>query len=269
MADMIMDVKQTVTREIDKKVKANYIPDLVGDFLKGPWKEVMKIIGLRDCCDGKAWYAAVRVIDDMIWSVQPKTILKERRQLLALIPKLLPALREGLLLIGYEQEEINTFFKHLEKIHVSCIRPAQRNVASVVHTAANKNQAHFLQEITRQSDKHQAFQTDISDPVLSNSHYFQAVQSMPLGTWVEFKDHQGVKRGKLAWKCDFTGEFTFLDRLYKVIADVPMRDLIRQMEYGKARIINEMPLLERAVDAVINGMKYYTGRDSTPVRLTS
>jgi hypothetical protein len=86
---------------------------------------------------------------------------------------------------------------------------------------------------------------------------------------VEFKDHQGVKRGKLAWKCDFTGEFTFLDRMYKVIADVPMRDLIRQLEYGKARIIDQVPLLERAVDAVINSMKLYAGRESNPARLAS
>ncbi len=265
MTDMILEVKCIVAREIDKKTKANYIPEVISDFLRGPWNEVMKIIGLRDGCDGNAWCAAVRVIDDMIWSVQPKTLLKERQRLLALIPKLLHMLREGLLLIGYEQEEVNAFFKKLEQIHVSCVRPAAN-----VHASNNKNQADvLLQEIARQSDKHKAFQLDISDPVLAKSHYFQAVQSMSLGTWVEFKDHQGIKRGKLAWKCDFTGEFTFLDRMYKVIADVPMRDLVRQLEYGKARIIDEVPLLERAVDTVINSMKFYIGRDNASVRLAS
>lgn len=267
MADMILDVKRTVTREIEKKINANLTPQLIAEFLKGPWKEVMKIIGLRDGCNGESWCATNRLMDDLIWSVQPKTMEEERRRLLALIPKLLHALREGLLLIGYEQEEVDAFFKQLEKIHISCVRSA----ATVMQTAVSENQANhdILQEIARQSDKHKAFQRDVTDSVLTNSRHFHVVQSMSLGTWVEFKDHQGVKRGKLAWKCDFTGEFTFLDRMYKVIADVPMRDLIRQLEYGKARIIDQVPLLERAVDAVINSMKLYAGRESNPARLAS
>jgi len=264
VTDMILEVKGIVAREIDRKIKTNPMPELIGEFLKGPWKEVMKIVGLRDGCGGKAWQAAIRVMDDMIWSVQPKSLLKERQRLLALIPKLLHALREGLLLIGYEPEEINAFFKKLEKIHIHCVNAAKRNEAADGQVTASKDQAkqELLRDIVKQSDKNKAFQQDLADPALSKSRFFPVVQSMALGTWVEFQDQQGVKRGKLAWKCDFTGEFTFLDRMYKVIADVPMKDLLRQFEYGKARIVNEVPFWDRAVDTVINSMKLYTGRDT-------
>jgi hypothetical protein len=50
-----------------------------------------------------------------------------------------------------------------------------------------------------------------------------------------------------------------MDRMYKVVADVGMRDLIHSLEGGKARIVDEVPLFDRAVDAVINGMKNYMG----------
>ena len=268
MADMILEVKTTVAREIDKKITGHFVPDLIVEFLQGPWKEVMKIIGLRDGCEGKAWSAATVLVEDLIWSAQPKRVAKERQQLLALIPRLIQSLREGLTLICYEHEEINNFFKNLQRIHVNCITPVECKGANA-ETNKNRHSHDILQDIARQAGKHHAFQLDISDPVLLQSRYFSAVQSMALGTWVEFKDHSGVKRGKLAWKCDFTGEFTFLDRMYKVIADIPLRDLIQLLEHGKARIVSEVPLLDRAVDAVINGMKQYVGRDSALFRAAS
>jgi hypothetical protein len=271
MADMILDVKTTVAREIEKKIDTKVLPELIAEFLKGPWQEVLKIIGLRDGCNGESWRAAAGFMDDLIGSVQPISTVKQRRRLLAVIPKLLHTLREGLLLIGYDPQEINVFFKKLEKIHVNCVRQAECDEVSAGQAEASEKppKHEILLEITRQSEKHRAFQADSADPVLLQSHYFQTVNTMLLGTWVAFKDHQGIKRGKLVWKCDFTGEFTFVDRMYKVIADVPMRDLIRQLELGKAHIVSEVPLLERALDAVVNGVKLHTGGLRSSIRLAS
>ena len=283
--DMILKVKTTVALEIKIKIYNRNVPDLIRDFLNEPWMEVMKIIGLRDGCEGVAWDAAVKLADDLIWSVQPKIVVKERQRLLALIPELLQALQEGLMLIYYEQQDIDMFFEKLERIHLSSMRTefyatsnAPMKSASVLKPAINcvqqnstqiKNQAlkdEILKDIVQQSSKHSVFQSDIADPELLRSKYFTIVQSMPLGKWVEFKHLDGSKRGKLAWKCDFTGEFTFLDRRFKVIADISMRDLIHQFELGKARIVKEVPFIDRAVDAVINGVKQYGGRENNLLR---
>jgi hypothetical protein len=75
---------------------------------------------------------------------------------------------------------------------------------------------------------------------------------------VEFESAQGKKRGKLTWKCNFTGEYTFMNRMYKVVADLGMRDLINQMDAGNARIVDDVPLFDRAVNAIVNGMKQVT-----------
>ena len=270
--DMILQVKENVAAQIEQRVKNKRIPQDIAEFLKGPWNEVTKIIGIRDGCEGLAWNTVLTLIDDLIWSVQPKIVVRERQQLSILIPKILQALQEGLMLICYEQEEINGFFKKLEKIHLDAIRldSVYKTADSDVRVNASKNNAatqvsdDIFDNIVLQSDKHDTYQFDISDPELMRSEYFEAVKSMPLGTWVEFKDREGNKRGKLAWKCDFTGEFTFLDRMYKVIADINMRDLIMQLDHGNAAIINDVPLFDRAVDAVINGMKNYVARESSP-----
>jgi len=78
---------------------------------------------------------------------------------------------------------------------------------------------------------------------------------MKPGTWVEFDGKQGKKRGKLTWKCDFTGEYTFMNRMYKVVADLSMRELITRMDNGQARIVEDIALFDRAVNAVISSVK--------------
>ena len=274
--DMILEVKKNVAREIESKINNNIVPELIREFLQGPWTEVMKIIGLRDACQGKGWNAALKLVDELIWSVRPKLVVKDRQELLSLIPQILQTLQNGLMLIYFEPHEIEMFFKKLEKLHLSCMRiessvkidhlevqsNSERQTSQAIHDEVFK-------EIVNQSNKHDTFQSDITNPQLRNSPYFEAVQSMAAGTWVEFKHFEGSKRGKLVWKCDFTGEFTFLDRRFKVIADVNLRDLIRQFELGKARIVNDIPFLDRAVDAIVNGMKHYANRDSHLAQVTN
>jgi hypothetical protein len=83
------------------------------------------------------------------------------------------------------------------------------------------------------------------------------VDEMALGTWVEFIDPDtgNHNRGKLAWKCNFTREYTFVDRKYKVVADMTYRQLIEEFEMDRAKIIEDIPLFDRALDSVVVGIK--------------
>ncbi|VAW99580.1 hypothetical protein MNBD_GAMMA19-1823, partial [hydrothermal vent metagenome] len=92
---------------------------------------------------------------------------------------------------------------------------------------------------------------------LNTSQYAEEIKDMALGTWVEFTDVETEthSRGKLAWKCDFTGEYTFVDRKYKVVADLSNRKLIEEFESGRASFVDDVPLFDRALDSVIGGIK--------------
>ena len=86
------------------------------------------------------------------------------------------------------------------------------------------------------------------------SKNYKVVQGMEMGTWVEFKNKDKVKRGKLSWKCDFTGDFTFVDRRYKLVADISTMDLITRLDNETAKIITDIPLLDKAINAVMSKM---------------
>jgi Protein of unknown function (DUF1631) len=95
------------------------------------------------------------------------------------------------------------------------------------------------------------------DTGLNASPYAEEVKNMALGTWLEFTDSDSGhnSRGKLAWRCDFTGEYTFVDRTYQVVADLSNRKLIEQLEQGLAHFVDDVPLIDRAMESVVGGIK--------------
>lgn len=83
-----------------------------------------------------------------------------------------------------------------------------------------------------------------------------AVKRLQTGDWVEFTDAEGNGyRGKLIWRSDVLDDFTFVNRAYKVVAERCAADLVQEFLCGKARRLENVPLIDRALDAVIKGVK--------------
>jgi hypothetical protein len=251
---MVLDVKQKVADEIEKRLRRHKVPAAVNRFIVGPWKDVMNIIGIRDGCEGIAWNTTTTFLDDLIWSVQPKLFGEDRKQLSRLIPRILPSIREGLALLDNSEFDVPAFLQKLQQLHLRALHVEQDSAKS-----RDSFMVELMNDIESQENQHDRFEFDMNDPQLQQSQFFNAVNTMAVGTWVEFEAEQGKQCGKLTWKCDFTGEYTFMNRMYKVVADIGMRELINRMESGHARIVEDVPLFDRAVDAIISGMKHMTG----------
>jgi len=78
---------------------------------------------------------------------------------------------------------------------------------------------------------------------------------MTLGAWLEFAMDDGKKRrGKLAWKSVVMGEYVFVDRRYKVVAERTLSQLAADLRYGRAAPLEDVPVFDRALDKVLNGL---------------
>ena len=268
--ELLLEARDSVAREIQQRISNNRVAPLINHILMTAWKEVLVHLYLRDGKQSIAWQTALRVADDLIWSVQPKLLLNERQKLIKTIPGILNGLRDGLTLIRYDRGASEQIFSGLETLHLTSIRGG--DLESVHHDANTTHQPELLSE--------EDFGIDISslpdtqhdilmeESVLSSSQAWDAestdtgqqnapLRDMALGTWVEFIDAQSEqrKRGKLAWKCDFTGDYTFVDRRFKVVADLNQARLLQEFQLGRARIIEDVPLFDRALDSVFGGIK--------------
>ncbi|MFV2056993.1 MAG: DUF1631 family protein, partial [Thiohalomonadales bacterium] len=201
------------------------------------------------------------------------------------IPNILLSIHEGIALIDKFHQQAITFIKQLEVLHLNALRT---NVASNQHTEdgrgshpemsnhpvknslsnTNLNDNNLADEILAETVRHEAFNFHVSSPEIQNSSYFDLVRDLPLNTWLEFKDNDGgVFSGKLTWKSNFTGDYVFMNRRYKPVADVDMCELIKMFENHSVTIINNVPLLDQAIDSVIKCLNNCVGgwKNDSPV----
>lgn len=282
--NMLEQARDVVANEIQRRVTSNRVPPLVTNILIDAWKNVLIHLYLRDGEEGTAWNTALQVADDLIWSVQPKLIVSERQRLIKIIPRILNGLRDGLTLIQFDVEATNHLFDSLEEMHLSSLRggipdtiqkevtelPQQESTAIHYENTPNLTADDFGTDLSEfpEDTMEYAAGNNIEETVLTPTHttswekndfsqYAEIIKEMALGTWVEFTDPdtESRNRGKLAWKCDFTKEFTFIDRKYKVVADLSYHQLLEEFELGRASIIEDIPLFDRALDSVIVGIK--------------
>ncbi|HMA07963.1 MAG TPA: DUF1631 family protein, partial [Ramlibacter sp.] len=93
------------------------VPDVVQDFLFGPWSLVLAQARLTDTRAQSDPGGYLSVISDLLWSVKREVTLRRPAQLFARVPPLLAKLREGLALLGPDPAEHEAFFQDLMKLH--------------------------------------------------------------------------------------------------------------------------------------------------------
>ena len=262
--------KQKVSDEIESRIKKYKIPKLIYDFLVDRWKDVLTSVGMRSGCSGQAWSACLDVIDDLIWSVQPKLMASERQELTRSIPKLIKRLKEGLKFISTDDKVVTTFLDQLGTLHLKCLKGGDDLISK--KEALDDIDAMLAEMEGGEEDSGNPFAADLPagdfeyfsgtedftmiklTPEVKRSRQYPVVRDMAMGTWVEFVDGEKMRRGKLSWKCDFTGDYTFVDRRFRLVADISTSDLVKRLEQKTAVVVTDVPLLDKAIDAVISTM---------------
>jgi len=115
--------------EIKRRAEANRISQLVLKFLADEWVKLLLLTYARHGNDSKAWKSALETMDLLIWSVNHKQSVEERRKLAGMLPGLLKRLQAGLQAVGTSPERRKRFFSRLMRLHTRVISghvPARR-----------------------------------------------------------------------------------------------------------------------------------------------
>jgi len=244
----------------------------VADIILGPWKDVMLETYLQEGEHSELWKTQIRFIDVLCWSVEPKKLKLDKNKLGSIIQQLIKTLREGLDRIKYPQEETARIFNILEPYHLAsihglnladCALSSQKkeSMSDVLHGPANEQDLdNQIEQIISQE------KIILEDIVLEdwephhdieqiNDEYLTLARHMEMGKWVEFTNESGqTRRAKLAWKSDLLGEYTFLNWKFDVVADKTLLELAEDLRQGHARVVEEVPLMDRALSSVVSSL---------------
>jgi len=112
------------------------------------------------------------------------------------------------------------------------------------------------EDLDAQSDALMPLDLPQESDAVDDSAAKHLVAELKPGTWVEFR-HAGEEKmqAKLKWISPLKSAYLFTDRQGKRAATMPLEKLEAAFRIGSARIIDDLPLLDRAVDNVLEALK--------------
>lgn len=104
------------------RLSTREMPPLVADFLAHVWRVALeKAYGLEGEAD-PVFAGRLSAMDQLIWSVQPKSGPEERLKLVNILPEMLRTLEDGARVADFSEEQCRAFFSELVHCHAAAIR---------------------------------------------------------------------------------------------------------------------------------------------------
>jgi hypothetical protein len=96
-------------------------------FVTATWSKVLAEAISRDGAQAESTLGFIKLVDDLLWSVQLPDHPKSRQRLIGLLPVILKRLREGMAMINVPPAEQEHLFGELMTIHTEALRPRARS----------------------------------------------------------------------------------------------------------------------------------------------
>ncbi len=109
--------KGVAQQEILQRAKSGTIPRAVLKFLAEQWVKLLLVAHAKHGPSSDAWKSALETMDLLIWSVNAKQTLEERRRLANLLPGLLKRRNAGLQMVMADEDTRKRFFAKLMRCH--------------------------------------------------------------------------------------------------------------------------------------------------------
>ncbi len=217
---------------------------VLGTFLRNQWREVMARAWVNAQHSPQQWEQALTVMQQLIWSTQPKTRTEERVQLVSVLPDLVRELNSGLDAIGWTGEERATFTRALMATHAMAIRKTRVDAADTGSAAlAAHDSRHAARVIEQRVAAVQPAGTDEFDA---------RVQAFTRGMWFDFRsDNSKRQRYCLSWLSPLRTRMVFTQR----DGGAPMlrsaREVAALLRQGQLRAIVQKPIVSRALERIM------------------
>jgi hypothetical protein len=269
------DAREQVQTEVEQRLSGWEPPPVIRSLLEEAWFKVLFITAVKEGPGSEAWRRQLRVMDQLVWSVAPKTDREQRRRMLAEMPELLHALREGLNGIMFNPFEMTRLFRELEAEHLKCL--AELPVPAPEAQPPDMGRAPLLRDDPqppaplRPTDgdgvaglgNAEAGAEAPPEDVPEHDELVQRLRELDLGTWFELQDAQGHEtRAKLSARLNRGRRFVFVNRAGFKVADRGIATLLAELRDGRAAILDDNTLFDRALESVIGSLRdLRTGQD--------
>ncbi|MGL4315520.1 MAG: DUF1631 domain-containing protein [Pseudomonas sp.] len=289
--------RQQVEQALNARLLGKTLPEVVVRLLQEGWSKVLQLTCLKTGAESADWQAALLVMDDLVWSVEPHESPEDRLRLLELVPSLLKSLRDGLASAAIDPFVTSEFFSQLESVHVQAFQRFKRSIpevqpeevesaeaGEVAETAGAEVAAELsgmplldlppveveapveppaMIEVVEEIVLLAPGETRVQEPEASlpdDDEALGQVDSLRVGSWVEIlEDEEHKLRCKLAAIIKPTGKYIFVNRTGMKVQEKSRMGLAVEFRRGAVRMLDDALLFDRALESVIGNLRKLKG----------
>ncbi|POG01581.1 thymidine phosphorylase [Pseudomonas putida] len=240
-----LQARQQVQQALNQRLRGRTLPQAVVHMLVQAWSQVLLLAWLKQGEASPAWEQALATMDTLLASVAPH---QPPQVLLQQVPGLLKSLRNGLASVALDSAATREFFLQLEQLHLRACAGAEQPDGSheLVEVLVAEDIVLAIAEESacaplRQFDEHAA--------------ELRQVQRLRIGTWVEVLDDDEPLRCKLVARIDSSDRLVFANRTGMKVREWNSAGLAQALRRGEARLLDDGLLFERALEAVLGGLR--------------
>jgi hypothetical protein len=224
-------------------------PRLIADFLREHWTKVLAADWLYGGQRGEQWQNDERVLDDLLWSIQPKSEAEDRRRLGQLVPDLLGRIKAGLDRVGVQGETRAPFLEACFALQAAAIRGRSTQTAAPAGPAADSVDGDTLVVLESNGVTLKSLRSANPDARASGD----AVRELVIGDWVEFVMPDGSLRcGRLCWVSPELGNPLFMNSGWDCAISVARSSLERQFAAGQASTGSTLSFFDNAIEKALH-----------------
>jgi Protein of unknown function (DUF1631) len=254
--ERLQEARRRAAQEILSRIEGRALPALLRGVLTRPWANYLVLVLLRQGADSPEYRSAVEFVDDFVATTLVPRNEAERGRLRDALPSLEKHLRHGLATVAFQEPDVDRLLDELKGFwrqqlgEEAAPSPDQAAGAADSVLAITEGVQAVIEEAPSESADKPAKPEEVDAEAL------QAVQALKVGAWVEFADEQGTReRAKLSWISPISGKYLFVNRRGLKVADRSAAELAAELHAGRALILEEVPLFDRALDAIVERLR--------------
>ncbi len=275
--------RRDAAREILVRIGNRELAPVIHNVLSRPWANYLVLTDLRHGSNSEEWKNALRFADEFVWSSLPKKTEADKTRLRALLPQLEKALKHGLGTVAYHEGDVRLLMQELSKFYQGLLNGESFEVKTAEEVITENVAAEQVSDPEKVAATGEPAvplnQSPVEEIILSSGsidpepeelvgdedEFVEAAQQLKVGNWVEFIDESGNReRAKLSWISPISSKYLFVNRRGLKVCDKSIAVLADELRRGSALLLEEVPLFDRALDAIVERLRQTHATESTP-----
>ncbi len=255
--EKLEQARRRAAREIVERIDGRKLPPLVHEVLARAWANHLVLLLLRQGEESAEFRDALRFVDDFIASTRPAQDAAARQQLRQLLPGIERALRQGLVNVAFQPQDIERLLAQLRDWYGQQLGEPARSAAPAAEATAAAAVAipESIQPIVEPPAEADELPEE-SVPVATDSPEWRQVEALQPGVWLEFQlPDEPMVRAKLSWISPMSGRYLFVNRRGLKVADYAPQELAVLLAGGHAQVLATNALFDRAMSAIVSRLR--------------